>query len=662
MSPETTLDSGPGTETSDSARVLHSLDRSRPPLAATSIHAAAQCGYSAVNGNGSVLQSRSGVDIQPSGRSHAPRSASARESSVEPGDELHDVVNFYTGSTEFHGSSGVIPFLSKLRFKAHRSQSFHGTHQQPYTDPPAFSLLSYIYGPQQAESADSDRTAPPTRHPLRQENLVLEKEAVQLYFRNLHIVHPFLDKGAFISRCVEEVWTRRSPDNESHTTARSHFFALYYAVMAVGLITADQMPITHGTDDDTYNLLESSVSSRSPPAQRTAELFYQRAKRHLGDVFQSTSVDGTAALFLLSVYCQNALRQHSCYLYSGMAIRTAIAVGIPCGTSKQSAKLSRLWWALYSHEMEMCASVGRLTALGSPHVYGIQWPDEDRDAPHALISPMVRFAVILKQIPQDWQQQAEATDVSARSMETTAIYDMLKAWRESLRPVLDIDQPSLTDPDWRLQQKVVLKLRFLNACIMLHRPYLLLLARNGLRTELMGHVHLCVEASISTVDTLYDSYLQRPFFRTWWYNAIYLLYACMAILYALLSDVGEWPGQTLIESAKRGLGILEIMKSNGVAGRIALVVREVLTIATDASLARSKALDRPEPGASRPQNLFGEQISINSAAARSDVEGPEPVLDWANQGVDLEDLFNNLVDSSLFADWLQDESNVEGPF
>lgn len=619
-----------------------------------STHKHAEC----LDVDGRYIEPAQGVgDIAPSISSAQTQQTAERGSTTASFDEMNDF-NIHTGSTEFHGSNGVLPLLSKLRLRARQSQSRSQSNCELHETSPSLSLLSYIHEPEYAGSSTdvSLGATHPSQAIPQPSGLLLEKQAVQMFFNNLHVVHPFLDQRAFILRCAKLVWDRSTPYTAPLDSAHSHFLALYSAVMAVGLITADD--ISTLPDAMRYSTLSPDLSNdgHHPVAQKAAEHYFQQAKLHLGDVFQSTSIDGTSAIFLLSVYCQNALRQHSCYLYSGMAVRTAIAIGVPSTNTKDFPSISRLWWSLYSHEMEMCTSVGRLSALEDLQTYDMGLPVVDGDTPQALIAHMVRFAVVLRQVPQKWQRTAQSIDIAARSRETRSIYQMLKEWRESLNPELDFDQPSLTDSGWRLQQKVVLKLRFLNACIVLHRPFLLLLAQDSSNTELLEQVHLCVQASIDTIDTLYDSYLQRPSFRMWWYNAVYLLYASMVVLYTLLSDVSGWSREILLNSAKRGIGVLDTMKSNKVAARIALVVREVLDIAID--FTASKDQKRAGSGTALHPCPEVSRIPMHAETSQQRETQPDMPFDWSTQDRDLEDLFNNLVDSSLFADWLQDQPTI----
>lgn len=72
----------------------------------------------------------------------------------------------------------------------------------------------------------------------------------------------------------------------------------------------------------------------------------------------------------------------------------------------------------------------------------------------------------------------------------------------------------------------------------LHGYFLLLSARDSSNPDLLGHINVCIDASITTFDTLYDSYLQRPSFSLWWSIVIYLLYASRVVLCIVAFFIG----------------------------------------------------------------------------------------------------------------------------
>ncbi|KAK4504731.1 hypothetical protein PRZ48_002693 [Zasmidium cellare] len=553
-------------------------------------------------------------------------------------------VNQHDEGTEFHGASGAWAFLSKLRAKAREAQR---QVEPSAPNSPSFSAVSYLRDPTDGEQASLRHSQLPV--PTLQPDHGLERAAVLLYFDGLHVVHPFLDREAFLLQCEQKIW---SMVTRATTGGNNHFNALYNMVLALGLITANQTSANLcdvGLTGD--NPTPSATGAFAPPVQ-WAEFFFSRAKTNLGDIFHSTSIDATAALFLMSVYCQNALRPHSCYLYSGMAVRTALACGIASRVSAKHPWSSKLWWALFSHELEMCSSVGRETALASSEAYAIPLPRADPEAIAGLIECMVRFADIHRRISSTSYPVVASDLWMTRSMQAMEVEADLKLWKSSLGAALDYDKQSFTDSEWRLKQKLVLQLRYSNARILLHRPFFSCGGALTAKTAMLDHIRPCVDASISTIDVLYAAYTSRPWFRSWWYNTTYLLYAEMVILYILLSDVEVWPEISLREKAQQGLSTLESMKSNMVARECATVVREVLSIVTSLSDSRRNCRQLTEPmahNAPAPAIHPSAQDALMIDTQETSLFGDKLLVE------DCEDLFCNLADSSFLDDLLHTE-------
>lgn len=99
------------------------------------------------------------------------------------------------------------------------------------------------------------------------------------------------------------------------------------------------------------------------------------------------------------------------------------------------------------------------------------------------------------------------------------------------------------------------------------------------------HVTACVAASIRTIKCLYEMYKHRPYFRTWWYNTTYTLYASMILLYVILSNIDtessnpEHTRDRLVGTVQQSLEIFQSMDMVTVARRCAEVTQEVLDIA-----------------------------------------------------------------------------------
>lgn len=154
-------------------------------------------------------------------------------------------------------------------------------------------------------------TSPPINHPIisHPDQVDMEKRCVNLFFTNLHYIHPILQKSSFIARCAREVWSesRKQEPRSPRPAHRSRFLALYNAVCAVGAITADEGTIfgsvITGTPGELPPTTPDAPSKKTPkaiyPPLKLARVFFEQAKLNLGDVFEICSLESTQALFLM---------------------------------------------------------------------------------------------------------------------------------------------------------------------------------------------------------------------------------------------------------------------------------------------------------------------------------------------------------------------------
>jgi hypothetical protein len=304
----------------------------------------------------------------------------------------------------------------------------------------------------------------------------VQRECVRLYFENLHCIHPILDHADFLARCESEVWAHSGQvigGLAAQNRKRSRFLALFNAVLAIGAITAGETSTLMLDRTSAYigraegSLRETNHSTAYRPIQ-AARLFFERAKHHLGDIFDSCALETAQTLFLMSVFCQNALKPHSCYMYSGMAIRTAMAIGIPTRVHSSLSQESYLWWALYSHEVEMCLSTGRRPFLQSPRHYPLPLAQPSGltyGGPTInLISAMVGLAQILLKMPAHPGRQSNTNALDQQSRSTTELDAHLEEWRAHLPSELDFNTSPLNEGELITKQKVVLKLRKSSTC------------------------------------------------------------------------------------------------------------------------------------------------------------------------------------------------------
>ncbi|KAJ0331927.1 hypothetical protein COL922a_011722 [Colletotrichum nupharicola] len=529
-------------------------------------------------------------------------------------------VNDHTEGAEFYGPTGTFYFLARLRSRANNS----GTQKQPQqpgqpdtktsrggktlNQTSVVNLLhssDYSTSPDNRHGQTPGKGTPSASAATRRDSVQygngkmltpadavfateVERECVRLYFQNLHNIHPILEQTAFVKRCDEEVWQRKAALEEPSQLRRgARFLSLFNSVIAIGAITAGETSLL--MEDHTLQFLDRTElpgkNETTYPPIRLARRYFERAKLYLEDICESSSLETAQTLFLMSVFCQNALKPHSCYMYSGMAIRTASAMGIPTSIRSETSQESLLWCYQGFVSSSSC-----------------------------LINPMVDLAKILMWMTDNLSLHNSHTSLQRLSQTALNLDRELDDWKSGLPRELRFDTSSLEDSEFAMKQKTVLKLRFLNARILLHRQFLILKTPESDRKTLSRHVSSCVKAATETIRFMHASYLHRPYFRTWWYNCMYLLDACMVLLHVLISNISSpFSNEEVIENLEMSIEIFKAMKMLAVARRCAEIVTELLHVAA----APKTAAEAGGSGGGNPPNQrqANEHVALQSDPA-----------------------------------------------
>ncbi|KAF5584049.1 uncharacterized protein FSUBG_12920 [Fusarium subglutinans] len=490
----------------------------------------------------------------------------------------------------------------------------------------------------------------------------LEREYIRQFFNNLHHLHPMLDPVAFVKQCEELVWS--SPTSmESHKTRR-HFFALYHIVVAVGAIVAGSC-ITQDFERDINICMKLPAQGQDfNPSQLSQELskkYFRKSRMLLGDVFEVCSLESAQTLLLMSLYCQNSLKPHACYMYCGHAVRTALAIGIaretPSNSIEDRKAARRTWWCIYSHEIDMSCSAGRRDSLGKPRNYQIDMPHirgqnvavsnqpDLENCSAAMINEMVHFAAVLRRISKELYYDSKGLTLMQKSAVAKELDRLLDDWKDKLPAYLDFTAVSFREQEWAAKQKLVLHLRYLNARIVLHRPFLeqpMLTAEANMST----HAELCLDAARKTICVMYDAYANRHYFRTWWYNSTYTLYAGMIVLYIIMLGPTAVPSEDLLADAVKAHDILQSMEEATVARRSASLIQEGLEVAR-ACVQRQQS--RPHGDTEQPF-FDGTQGDLNSIADQfsSAVSGQDHAL------------LASIIDPNLLQDFMAADQDALG--
>jgi hypothetical protein len=349
-------------------------------------------------------------------------------------------------------------------------------------------------------------------------------------------------------------------------------------------------------------------------------------------------------------------------MYCGQAVRTALAIGLAnesLSSPMEARKAARrTWWCIYSHEIDMSCSSGRKDSLGKPRNYHIPLPlikdqkvtspvpPEAENRSVAMTNEMVHFAAVLRRVSKELYHNSKGLTLSQKSTVAHELDLLLDDWKARLPEWLDFERVSFREEEWSGKQKLVLHLRYLNAKILTHRPFL---AASPSREELQTstHVALCLDAARETIRVLYDAYANRHYFRTWWYNSTYTLYAGMIVLYVIMLGQTAVSSSVLLNDVTKAHDILQSMEEAPVARRSADLLREGFEVAQTCIQYRQNPSALPGPNHDRLQpRLDMEDMTVD---AENNIS--RELFSWSVPGSDPGPLLASIIDPNLLQDF-----------
>ncbi|KAG7151694.1 putative transcriptional regulatory protein C3C7.04 like [Verticillium longisporum] len=434
----------------------------------------------------------------------------------------------------------------------------------------------------------------------------------------------------FLQRC-ERLWTG------AEGTRVTSFAAICYSVLALGALVGVR-------PDEPLEGLTNLQWSRK---------FFDQAKTYCNQLGMVTDLEMVQCYFFLAKVCQNELSPHLCYMYVGLSVRTALAMGINRGpgpnartdTARLKAE-SRTWWGLYSLETELSFAMGRPDTLGAdlyhtrpyPFIQGSPNTDASQpellEPPHcAIIKSMVDFSRLTRTVCLGIY--LSDTPVLSTTALAFQIEKDLDRWIESLpeqiRPNISAGPPSTLkaarDPQWAKRQKLALTIQYHNMRILLFGS--LLLKSSGTERASIPDAHEATEkyldSASKTIEIIYRTHEHNDFFRTWFYNTTYTVFAASIILVHITRS-SETDNQYLLERVGMAIEILENMDQCVVALEAAKLLRQ----------AKEKAQSSGPFTSSQAAYDFEGTMLLNQYWGPLDLLGGDMDLDFAFQFSDLD--------------------------
>jgi hypothetical protein len=354
---------------------------------------------------------------------------------------------------------------------------------------------------------------------------------IDAYFKRIHVFVPMLDEAAFRADYLEG------------QRCDAAWLALLNMVFAMGSIVAMK--------SDDFNHIN----------------YYNRAMEHLTiDAFGSSHIETVQALAIIGGYYLHYInRPNMANAIIGAAIRMASALGLhreslAQGSSDVAAAETRrrTWWSLF------CLDTWATTTLGRPSfgrwgpAINIQPPEfginQARDsAQHAGILPLIeniKFCKIATQI-----QDMLAITPLLRPEDRCNMDAQLVNWYSNLPWLLRTTDPC-AEPLYIA--RCVMKWRYQNLRMLLHRPVLLSLASGGIGTHVadqdIAGVETCRELAKATIEDISREWTRNQ--MSGW-NAVWFLY--QAAMIPLVSLFWQWDSPMVPEWQKQIETILELL-------------------------------------------------------------------------------------------------------
>jgi hypothetical protein len=331
--------------------------------------------------------------------------------------------------------------------------------------------------------------------------------------------------------------------------------------------------------------------------------------------------------------CQNELNAHLGYMYLGMAVRASLSAGyhresVSKGKTYTPAEtattISKTWWGLYSLEMEMSFSLGRPDSLGLEEYHNRRHPPIE-DSEIVILPVMIPFAHITRRVSM-------AMYLSSASMRekislASDIESQMDTWISSLperiRPGLTREESSsriLKDPKWARRQRLVLHIRYCNIKMVLYRPFLVYASQSAQRIPVVLEttVTKCVDAARKTIEIMHETFRHHIFFRTWWYNTTYILYAASIILCYATQVAPSQERPDLFRLIDMTVEIFEVMEECVVAKKAGEMIRQSLSTARQRSNAAQALSEQQQMSTSDHLRPPGANTEFNINAVLDD--------------------------------------------
>ncbi|KAF4951206.1 hypothetical protein FGADI_7611 [Fusarium gaditjirri] len=219
-------------------------------------------------------------------------------------------------------------------------------------------------------------------------------------------------------------------------------------------------------------------------------LFFEQAKLLVPDIIELPGLRSIQACLILGVYLMPQNAVGSSYVYTGMALRKALAFDLHQDSDDQAMDARerevrrRLWWSIYSLERCSTIKLNRPRSV-TPGIITVPLPtvlpefDNSQKFNNVLLQiAFARLISILDRVA-DWES---AVTNSSSGADTSSLENQLREWKDSLPESFDLE--TIPPQDSRYRAVFHIWLNYYYAWIVMGKMSLITVVRKTLRCHL----------------------------------------------------------------------------------------------------------------------------------------------------------------------------------
>ncbi|EQB56578.1 hypothetical protein CGLO_03404 [Colletotrichum gloeosporioides Cg-14] len=217
-------------------------------------------------------------------------------------------------------------------------------------------------------------------------------------------------------------------------------------VLAVFALGSHWTSLARPTEED-----ERVVGKEEDPGR----IFYDQARILMADLIDRPCLRSVQAAYVLGVYLMPASAISASYVYMGLALRKALAIGLHLepdepGLSEDEKEMRRrLWWSVYSLERTVTIKLNRPRSISQDIITARLPRPVPRDAEQKFdnVQHQIVYAQLVRIIDKLSEPAAWSTNSPTNPVSTYE--EALKSWKRSLPPPLKLQNIHPKSPGYR---------------------------------------------------------------------------------------------------------------------------------------------------------------------------------------------------------------------